>query len=147
MRPINDRWRGVLTTKNIGEVAAVFYLMFGRRRFTYTRVHPNIVPSTSPLVVETKVDIFPGLKLEARRNGVKVAPVYVTRDSDPERAMLTVGTTGWLCMYDTRLTDAVGKFDYTYKNPYITFDGNRCEIKYQTPCGDQVVDVFHFEYR
>jgi hypothetical protein len=142
MRPINEHWKGMLTIQNAEEVGAMFNRIFGRKRFTYTRVRPDIIPSTSPLVAAAKVDIYPRLKLERR---VKVAPVSVTVADGT--AMLTINTTEWLCMYDTRLNVPVAQYDILHKNPYVAFGTDRCEFRWQTPCGDQTVDVFVIESR
>jgi hypothetical protein len=151
MRPINDRWKGRLSMQNAAEVAKVFSSIFGRRkRFTYTRVRPDYVKiaGITPFI-DTRVDVHTGVKLERTRGGEKVAAVDVIIEKD--HAMLSIGTTEYLCMYDTTLetwAPSAGEgYDYAYKFPYISFEGDRCTIKYQTPCGDQAVDVFALEIR
>lgn len=151
MRPINDRFKGRLSKANVEQIAKVFSQMFGRRkRFTYTRVRPDYVKvaGITPFI-DTRVDVYTGVKLERTRGGVKVAPVSF--EVDENSAMLTISTTEYLCMYDTTLETwhppHGENYDYAYKFPYISFDGDRCTIKYQTPCGDQAVDVFALEVR
>jgi hypothetical protein len=145
MRPINEHWKGMLTIQNAEEVGAMFNRIFGRKRFTYTRVRPDIIPSTSPLVAVARVDIYPGVKLQRQIGKHKVAAVSVSREDGT--AMLTINTTDWLCMYDTRLDVPVAQYDILHKNPYVAFGGDRCEFRWQTPCGDQTVDVFVIESR
>jgi hypothetical protein len=151
MRPINDRWKGRLSKANVEQIAKVFSQIFGRRRrFTYTRVRPDYVKvaGITPFI-DTRVDIYTGVKLEARRKGIKVAPVMF--EVDETSAMLTIITTEYLCMYDTTLESwhppTGDNYDYAYKFPHINFEGDKVTIKYQTPCGDQAVDVFALEIR
>jgi hypothetical protein len=150
MRPINDRFKGRITKQNIDAIAQVFQRMFGRRRrFTYTRVRPDYVKTMgiTPFI-DTRVDCYTGVKLERTRGGEKVAPVVV--QIDKISAMLSISTTEYLCMYQTTLENSLpstADYDYTFKNPYVSFDGDRCTFKYQTPCGDQAVDVFVLEVK
>ena len=146
MRPINDRFKGRLTKQNGEAIAQVFRTMFGRRRrFTYTRIRPDYVKlqGVTPFI-DTRVDIYTGVKLERERGGEKLNPVTFLG------GMLSIGTTQYLCMYQTTLETTPGAaepYDYAFKNPYVAFEGDKVTFKYQTPCGDQAVDVFALETR
>lgn len=148
MKPYNMRWRGMLTTGNAKDVAKLFRALLNRRSFTYTLVRPSLLPALSkdcPQMIETRVDVHTRQKLiKGQRFGVR-AGVRVTHSVG--NVMISIPTDSYLCMYQSTLVGESAAFDHTYKNPYITFDGDRATIKWQTPCGDQAVDVFTLEVR
>lgn len=142
MLRINNHWKGMLTSKNVEQIADLFNKLFGRKRMMYIRAFPDLVHASPVKVFDTKVDVYP-VKLVRRVGGERINPV--TFESNAKGAWLHIQTTEYLVMYESKLTDVVAEHDYTHQNPYIAFDGDRCTVKYRTPCGDQVVDVFIME--
>lgn len=131
----NLRWKGMLTQGNIGEVAKLFRLLLNRKRFAYTFVRPTIVQiDKDPQVIDTRVDVHTRQRL--------LSPVRVTDN------MISIPTTEYLCMFQTNLPAGEhAQYDYTHKNPYVAFSGESVVVRWQTPCGDQAVDVFTLEVR
>ena len=149
MKPFNMRWRGMLTTGNANEITKLFKTLLNRRRFTYTQVRPSLLPAigpTCPQMIETRVDVHTRQKLVIERQR-QVPAIRVSFDQDGKSATIVVSLDSYLCMFQTNLVGESAAYDHTYKNPYITFDGDRVTIKWQTPCGDQAVDVFTLEVR
>jgi len=149
MKPYNMRWRGMLTTGNAAEVTKLFKALLNRRRFTYTQVRPSLLPAISPTcpqMIETRVEVHTRQKLVIERQW-DVPAIRVSFDNAGESATIVVSLDSYLCMFLTDLQGVSAAYDHTYKNPYITFDGDRVTIKWQTPCGDQAVDVFTLEVR
>ncbi len=146
MRPFNLRWKGMLTRGNAEEVAKLFRALLTHRRFTYTAARPSLLPKLSedcPAYIDTRLDVYTRRKLvyENRDDkGRKKSAVQVSYHENSTAVL--VSTEDYLCMYDTRLEGDQAAYDHLHNNPYIAFDGDRVTIKSQTPCGDQVVEVF-----
>jgi hypothetical protein len=143
----NHHWKGMLTTGNIDQVAKLFRALLNRKRFTYTSVRPSLVPKIekNPAMIDTRVNVHTRQKLiTGQRFGVR-AGIRVTKNLGI--ATLAVPTDSYLCLFQTDLLGEIGQYDYTHKNPYIAFEGDSVTIKWQTPCGDQAVDVFTLEVR
>lgn len=148
MKPYNLRWRGMLTRGNAADVALLFKELLSRRRFTYTHVRPSLLPALDhlPQMIDTRVEVHTRQKLERRSLEDKrqsAVSIFFFEDA----ASLSVNATEYLCIYQTNLVGNSAPFDCTYKNPYVAIDGDRITVKYQTPCGDQAVDVFTLEVR
>jgi len=137
MPTYNLHWKGMLTKGNIQEVAKLCRLLLNRRRFAYAQVRPTWVPESveHAAFVDTRVDVHTRQKL--------MEPISANDN------MIAIPTTEWLCMFETDLegTGFVAVYDVTHKNPHFSFDGDRLTVKWQTPCGDQAVDVFTLEVR
>jgi hypothetical protein len=135
MPTYNLHWKGMLTKGNIQEVAKLCRLLLNRRRFTYAQVRPTWVPESvsNASFVDTRVEVHTRQKL--------MEPISANDH------MIAIPTTDYLCMFETKLTLAVVPYDYLHSSPYFAFDGDRLTVKWQTPCGDQAVDVFTLEIR
>jgi len=146
MRQFNMRWKGMLTRGNAEEVAKLFRLLLTHRKFTYTAARPSLLPRLSedcPQYIDTRLEVFTNRKLvyENRdEKGRKKSAVLVSYH-DKSTAIL-ISTPDYLVMYDTRLEGDHAQYDHLHSNPYIAFDGDRVTVKHQTPCGDQVVEMF-----
>jgi len=146
MRPYNLRWKGMLTRGNADEVAKLFRLLLTHRKFTYTAARPSIMRRLSeecPEYIETRLDVYTNRKLvyENRdEKGRKKSAVIVSHHE--KSSSILISTPDYLVMYDTLLEGDRAPYDHLSKNPYIAFDGDRVTIKHQTPCGDQVVEMF-----
>ena len=147
MRQFNLRLKGMLTRGNAEAVAKLFRLLLTHRKFTYINVKPSLLPRLSedcPQYVDTRVDAYTRRKLiyDAPLDAKGRKPSAVRASHHADSAMLCVSTEDYLVMYDTRLEGEHAQYDHLHKNPYIAFDGDRVTIKHQTPCGDQVVEMF-----
>jgi hypothetical protein len=146
MRPFNMRWKGMLTKGNAEDVAKLFRLLLTHHKFTYVSARPQLLPKLSeecPSYVDTRVEVCTNRKLvyENRdEKGRKKSAVQVSYHENS--TSILISTPDYLVMYDTRLEGEHAQYDHLHKNPYVAFDGDRVTIKHQTPCGDQVVEMF-----
>lgn len=146
MTPYNLRWKGMLTKGNAEEVAKLFRLLLTHHKFTYVRVRPHLLPKLDdqcPAFIDTRVDLETRRKLVYENRDEKGRKKSAVQVSYFEKSTgIRITTEDYLVMYDTDLTGDRAPYDHLSKNPYIAFDGDRVTVKHQTPCGDQVVEMF-----
>jgi nucleotidyltransferase/DNA polymerase involved in DNA repair len=135
MPTYNLHWRGMLTKGNIFEVTKLCKLLLNRRRFAYAMVRPTWVPESTQVNshVDTRVNLYTRQQLREPISG--------------DECGIVIPTTEYLCMFETNLTGPRAEYDYMHKNPHFAFDGDRLTVRWQTPCGDQAIDVFTLEVR
>lgn len=113
MENINLIWRGMLTIKNIGEVANTLRELLTGKKFTLVIAHENIY--FRPEVTTCQILISP--------NGTD-EPIKVWHWG--ERSSIDISSSNEVWSFETSIKE--NEFDPKFLNPYINFDSNKIFI-------------------
>ncbi len=123
-RKIDLKWSGMLTVKNIEEIANLIFLLLNGRNYTFVTVNE---------LFRFKPEVRTGQKLY-QESGKKTEAVSVQYDgAERNSAGFNVNDTYGLWGCRTNLLEDI--FDPEFKNPYIEFSDNQIMITHRASPG------------